>query len=457
MKTKLSIERVGVALAALGVAVLYFRHIVLIIVAALLVYRMITPTIMKQKEGRRIKKLRRETLLWLEELIMALKAGKSLMTATKDLAISLTAGAGGAGRADIAGGAGRTSVTGQSGITSRTGDTGIKAQAGQVWEKVIWILRRIHEGKDAGSVGAGGISVPDEKALGAWRHCLGLIRLHFPIGVVYRELAGRLALPEMRSLAALIGSAVDTGANMPQVFVRSAEGLREQLESVEILESALASRRMEGCLLAAAPAAYTAFLRMITPDYMAPLYTGRGQVMAIIVFALQLGGSAMFLRLLTREEIGRSELELAGFTEEIAFHYQAGLSLPEAWQRAVSGRMEDKAATQKGDSDMLSQIAFIAKRLAMGTPFGKALDQLPVGRGGGIGLRRLVEVLRQNYQLGSGSLAALLLVEAKEIRQRCLLDRQARDAKRETVLLFPMVLLLLSALILTAAPALLSV
>ena len=441
INTKLSIERVGVALVAFGVAVLYFRHIVLIAVAALLVYRMVTPTIMKQKESRRIKKLRSETLLWLEELIMALKAGKSLMTATMDLAIRLTDGtdgAGRAGRAGRAGSVGRAGSAGRAGSTGRAGITGGTGRAG--------ISSRM-----------GGTNALDDRAMEAWRHCLGLIRLHFPVGLIYRELAGRLALPEMRSLAALIGSAVDTGANMPQVFVRSAEGLREQLEGIEILESALATRRLEGCLLAAAPAAYTAFLRLITPDYMAPLYTGRGQVMAIVVFALQLGGSAMFLHLLTREDTGRAELELAGFEEEIAFHYQAGLSLPEAWQRAVSGRMADKTATPKSDNDMLSQLAFIAKKLAMGTPFGKALDQLPAGKGGGMGLRRLMEVLRQNYQLGSGSLAALLLVEAKETRQRCLLDRQARDAKRETVLLFPMVLLLLSALILTAAPALLSV
>ena len=293
----------------------------------------------------------------------------------------------------------------------------------------------------------------DTTVLDAWRHCRGLIHLHYPIGAVYRELAERIGLPEIRAMAALVGSVIETGANLPQVFVRGAEGLREQMESMEALESALASRRLEGCLLAVSPAVYTAFLRMVAPEYMAPLYAGKGWVVALVVFGLQLCGSAAFFRLLLKEESGSAGMELAAFQEEMAMHMQAGLSLPDAWLRAAAGMGKDRN-TSPGVS---SQLAYVSRQLAMGTPFVKAIGMLSETGGDSNELQRLAEVLMQNYHLGGDSLVALLQAEARGSRQRLLMDRRAKDAKRETVLLFPMILLLLSALILTAAPALLSV
>ncbi|MCL1849656.1 MAG: type II secretion system F family protein [Clostridiales bacterium] len=395
--------RIYVALASVGIAVLYFRQFVLIMGAAAVVYMLVLPIVGLREESRARRKLRKDALLWLEELTIALKAGKSLTTATRDLAMEMDEGEG-----------------------------------------------------------------------GAWRHCLGLIHLHYPIELVYRALADRIGLPEWRSLSALVGSAMDTGANLPRVFIRSAEGLREQLESVEALESALASRRMEGCLLAASPAVYTAFLRFAAPDYMAPLYVGSGWVAALVVFALQLSGSALFFRMLIREESTGADRGLASFQEEMAMHIQAGLSLPEAWQRAVgSGMTEGRTmgaeerntkgagAKETGahgtDAEMWERLGYVSRQLAMGVPFARAVSMLTGRNGGTSELRRMAEMLEQNYQLGGNALATLLQTEAREARQRRLMNRRAKDAKRETVLLFPMLLLLLSALILTAAPALLSV
>ena len=106
---------------------------------------------------------------------------------------------------------------------------------------------------------------------------------------------------------------------------------------------------------------------------------------------------------------------------------------------------------------MSSALMHVAGQLAMGVPFGKALEIMQSRKGGDPGLKRLADLLAQNYSLGGGHMGTLLMLEAKEIRQRCLMGRQGRDSKRQTILLFPMILLLLSALILTAAPAMLSI
>ena len=388
--------RLLAVLAALTIAALYFRNGLLILIGAILIYRMLMPLIIKQKEGREHKRLRQDTILWLEELTMALKAGKGLTSATAELAQRLAFDP---------------------------------------------------------------IGRQEEMVRLSWKHCLGLLRLNYPIGQVYRELAVKLGLPEMKALASLIGSAVKTGANLPRVFIRSAAAMRERLESREAMESALASRRLEGYMLALAPAVYTAFLRLATPAYMAPLYTSGGQMAAMAVFGLQYAGCKAFFHMLFNDEEDPPELALAGFQEEVALQLQAGLSLPDAWQQAAY-RLEEEMSGVEGGGDgegIAGRLAYVAGQLAMGTPFGKALDSLSQGKGGILELRRLAEMLRQNYQSGGGALSDLISLEAREARQRCMLGRQARDAKRGTILLFPMVLLLLSALILTAAPALLSI
>jgi tight adherence protein B len=395
---------------AFAIAGLYFRSIFLLLGGAVLIYRSVLPLIMAQKEGRRMKKLRQETIQWLEELIMALKAGKSLASATGDLARGLM----------------------------------------------------VERGYDQDIVTAE-----------CWKHCLGMLRLHYPVSQVYREMAARLGIAELTSLASLLGTAVHTGANLAQVFIQSADVLREQMESKAALEASLASRRMEGYMLAAAPAVYTAFLRLVTPSFMAPLYTGSGWILALVVFVLQIVGCRLFFQLLIREEADPPEIILAGFQEELALQIQAGLSLPDAWRKAASGWasragsigcVEDKPAAGRGedvkegaDEGIGSRLDYAARLLAVGTPFGKAMELTLRAKGCDAGTRRMAELLLENYQSGGGSLAVLLSTEAKEARQRCLLNRQARDARRGTLLLFPMILLLLSALLLTAAPALLSI
>ena len=403
--------KILVAVVSLCVAALYFKNALLVCACAALIYVLAMPLVREQIASIDRKRIRNEALLWLEELTISLKAGKSLSEATKALAYKVTHS-----RREIAAGRLTLLLSGAS----------------------------------------------HDKARQSWRYCLGLLRLGYPISNVYQELAHSLDLAEFKSLAGVIGSAVQTGANLPYIFTRAAECLREQLNSAALLEASLASRRLEGCLLAAAPAAYTAFLRFTTPDYMAPLYTGKGWVLAALVFALQLGGSLAFFRALSRERAGGARRDLAGFQEDIALHIEAGLSLPEAWRRAALGRVSESGVSESGGANAQAagfqdRLALVSGLLAVGLPFSAALEKISADKGGEEGLCRLAELLRQNYSLGGGAMVSLLRLEAGEIRQRDVFERQASDAKRQTIVLFPMILLLLSALVLTAAPAMLSV
>lgn len=391
---RLLLMKAGLALAALAAAALYFRIKFLLLAAAVLVYRLTLPLLMSQRKSRQGRRLRKEAVLWLEELTLGLKAGKALAAATRDLARHILASRG----------------------------------------KVI----------------------SDGQAAAAWRQCLGLLELNYPVDLAYKELALGLDIAEFRALAAVLASAVKTGASLSQVFIQCTAAIREQLEGWEALEARLAARRLEGCFLAAAPAVYTAFLRLVTPAYMAPLYSGLGPVITTVVFGLQIAGSFLFFHLLLREEGPAAELMLADFQEEMALQLSAGLSLPEAWQQAAGSRRSAALLTETegmtGGVDSL--LIAVAGQLAVGVPFAAALEGVRFREG--MELRRLIELLLQNYGLGSSSLAAMLRLEAKESRQRCLLSQKARDSRRETWLLFPMILLLVSSLLLTAAPALLS-
>lgn len=391
---RLLLMKAGLALAALAAAALYFRIKALLLAAAALVYRLILPLLMKHRASLQGRQLRKEAVLWLEELTLGLKAGKALAVATRDLGHRI--------------------------LASR------------------------------------GKAIGDGQAAAAWRQCLSLLELNYPVELAYKELSLGLNIAEFRALAAVLASAVKTGASLSQVFIQCTAAIREQLEGWEVLEARLAARRLEGCLLAAAPAVYMAFLRLVTPAYMEPLYSGMGQVITTVVFGLQIAGSFLFFHLLLCEEGPAVELILADFQEEMALQLSAGLSLPEAWQQAVHSRRSatglEGAEKKAGNIDSL--LLSVTGQMAVGVPFAAALERAKFREG--TELRRLIELLLQNYDLGSSSLAAMLRLEAKESRQRCLLGQKARESRRETWLLFPMVLLLVSSLLLTAAPALLS-
>ncbi len=398
-KSLLLLIKAGLALASLATAALYFRIKFLLLAAAVVIYRLMLSLLLNQRKSRRQQRMRKAAVLWLEELTLGLKAGKAPATATRDLARRL--------------------------LASRF--------------KVTAAGRAEHE-----------------RAKAAWRQCLGLLELNYPVDLVYKELAVQLGLPELRALAAVLASAVRTGASLNQVFIHCTGGIRERLQAREFLEARLAVRRLEGCLLAAAPAVYTAFLRLATPAYMESLYSGKGPVIAAMVFGLQMVGSLLFFRLLLQEEEPAAELILADFQEEMALHLSAGLNLPDAWQQAAVSRLETAGPTgnAKQAADLDNCLLSVAGQLAVGVPFAAALDRIQPRQGEA--LHRATELLLQNYHLGSNSLAALLRLEAREGRQRCLLDQKSRDSRRETWLLFPMILLLVSSLLLTAAPALLS-
>jgi len=308
-----------------------------------------------------------------------------------------------------------------------------------------------------------GKSAENKEVFDCWKHCLGLINLKYPTRIIYQELSARLRIAELNTLAAILESAIKTGASLPQVFMQSATGLREQLELKETLESALASRRTEGMLLGLAPPAYIVLLKLFTPSYMAPLYTGAGLLAAAVAFGLHMGGCVLFFKLLLREETERPDMVLAGFQEELSLQLRAGLSLPEAWLQAQKSQAADCGKTPTNDlgqDSIRGALAYVARQLAAGVPFGKALDDMlaKIRKGEVVetDLKRMLELMRQSYQMGGDSLGTMMSLEARQTRSRALHQSQAQGNKLQTWTLFPMIMLLVSVLLLTAAPALLS-
>jgi Flp pilus assembly protein TadB len=452
--------RLGLPLAGgILLARLYFRQGLLTLAAALLILGVTEPLLESVRLDSARSRRRRAMTGWLEELAMGLRAGLSLPAVTGDLADRILQNGG-----------------------------------------------------------------RDKPLLAAWRDCRGRLALGYPIGRIYQDLALAVELPEMRFLAAVLNSAVQTGVSLTTVLLKSAASLREQIEVKESLAAYLSARRLEGSLLAAAPAVFTGVLRLTAPAYMAPLFEGPGRVIMLIVFGLQLLGAGGFFRLLLGESWEGEKLALADFQEGIALQMQAGLNLPAAWQQAANcqiaalagaekeairgkrlgqkekakgaggerrekrerserserserrekrekGERGDKgdkgekraaggilgtgAKREKGAKNLALSLALIQRQLAFGASFTGMLSALPTMEGAG-DLAGLAALIRQNHRLGGAALAAALQQAATEERRRYVRERKARGGRQEIWLLFPMIVLLISALLLTAGPALLS-
>ena len=91
------------------------------------------------------------------------------------------------------------------------------------------------------------------------------------------------------------------------------------------------------------------------------------------------------------------------------------------------------------------------QRKAFGLSFSQILSQMEGEGGAGSLARQLLE----NQRLGSRRLRTLLEESAASARRRCLTELRSSGARKETWLLFPMLLLLATALLVTGGPALL--
>ena len=301
----------------------------------------------------------------------------------------------------------------------------------------------------------------------AWRRAQKGLALNQPLPLLFAALAEDLGLEELQSLTPLLQAALSWGADLAEIFSLAAESLVQSLECGAEVAACLAQRRLEGLLLAASPFIFVMVLRNTAADYMEPmLITFTGQALMLLVLGMQLLGAWLFQVFYDRQAKGTELLLAADFRQDLALSLKAGLTLEESWSLAAGVCLKKgRKAAEKNkfliyrksfgkkekQPDFLREIAMAEQRKAFGLSFSQILSQMEGEGGAGSLARQLLE----NQRLGSRRLRTLLEESAASARRRCLTELRSSGARKETWLLFPMLLLLATALLVTGGPALL--
>lgn len=288
-------------------------------------------------------------------------------------------------------------------------------------------------------------------AAGAWLRLRNGLALQLPVPLVFARLAAELDSPDLQSLGLALEASMESGTDMIEVFRQGAADIRQSLSAEDEIWAYLAQRRLEGTVMSLAPFLFVALLRLLARSYMAPLFNGRGAVLMYFILFLQTAGGYCFFRLLDTRKDGARFLSRAVFQRDLALGLKAGLIPERAWRLAL-GLYRKKSGRPGLAADSFGRdIGAVSRGIDLGLSFDQALKQAALD-GDAV---RLAETLRENCRYGSGRLREILRAGAAEGSERILLEIKSGGARKETWLLFPMIIMLISALCVTGGPALL--
>lgn len=138
------------------------------------------------------------------------------------------------------------------------------------------------------------------------------------------------------------------------------------------------------------------------------------------------------------------QMELPDFINKLALLINAGLNLRKAWQKIAS---EAKKTTP-----LYKELELVAEDLALGRSEPAAFENF-AKRCGIPEVTRLVTVIVQNIRRGNSDMVSVLRISANECWQMRKNAARRLGEEASTKLLFPLVLMLMAVLIISAAPA----
>jgi tight adherence protein B len=114
------------------------------------------------------------------------------------------------------------------------------------------------------------------------------------IEIALSDLARRSDQEDVRNFSEVFIICKRTGGNLVEVIRRTSHILADKMEVKQEITVMLAQKKFESRVLAISPLVVVAFLKLSSPDYMAPLY-GNAQGMVIMTLALGVLCASMWL------------------------------------------------------------------------------------------------------------------------------------------------------------------
>lgn len=111
---------------------------------------------------------------------------------------------------------------------------------------------------------------------------------------VLRDFAVRSGLEDVSDFVSVYESCKGTGGNLPQAISRATSIIGDKISLERDLKTRLAEKLFEGRIVAVSPLLIVGLLKVMSPEYMEPMYsTGSGR--AVMTIALILMGTALML------------------------------------------------------------------------------------------------------------------------------------------------------------------
>lgn len=295
----------------------------------------------------------------------------------------------------------------------------------------------------------------DERYPLVWQRAVQRLEYQQPAEDVFAFLAEALDLAPLAGLHDALKLSRHAGASPVAVL----EGVKRELEQAgsweEEARRRMASRVLEGKAMLAAPSLLTWLLSSGVPAYMAPLYTGGGRLVLALVLGMQIWGAWVLSWLEDTVEERQALVELAAFMSQLALLLEGGLPLSQAWREQLrsAGFRQEKQGL--GKTELVATLLQACQGYWLHHDLQHCASQLQAPHQAEA-LQRLGYLLEHHVRGGGPQLPRILRQEVGRLRQQALNEMERGTARREAGLLLPMTLLLACAMLLCAAPALLS-
>ena len=109
--------------------------------------------------------------------------------------------------------------------------------------------------------------------------------LNRPMEELILDLGERSGVEEIRSFAQVFCAARRSGGDLPSIIRNTAQSIRQRIETMQEIETMLAGRRMEQRVMSVIPLLILLYIRMASPEFLAPLYHN---IAGIVVMSIAL-------------------------------------------------------------------------------------------------------------------------------------------------------------------------
>ena len=125
---------------------------------------------------------------------------------------------------------------------------------------------------------------------------LGEERLGRPLDEAIAAMCERIGSPDLEYVATAVRVQSQTGGSLAGLFDTLSETVRERQRHARKVKALTSLGRMSAIVLVAMPVALAALMTLLSPSYMAPLYTTSGGHMLLVACAVSMGIGSLLLK-----------------------------------------------------------------------------------------------------------------------------------------------------------------